>query len=577
MRLLLIESSPDFCRVLENVLARGEFRVQSLSNPEQGWSAYQQTHSDMILMELPVDVVPVEKFLEKLRKDRMGSTVPVVLMSEVHHKDSKIVSRITQSFQIQEFLPRPFEMFGIAKRLRVVGEAPKQNQSAAPSTAKPRPRVATRPASTPLSGSPSRSGNFRTLLAIWQQEKTGILRSRGDGNWVSIYSGGLQSEGDKGKVKELLLRPNMEFQELQQDGEGDPARTGTLLWEEALGHVPVSFEIQLDKRFAVLTEKAHLIAQLPVDDLTRKLLKLSKSHTSTKQLLDESNIDAQNVVPQLGALRALGLIRLEPIASRPIGRRPTNPPPATRPKLSSKTAHSPGPRPQADPSPALVLKRLKSELQRLENADPYTILGLPRDCGADLLHGATQRMESRYSMQSRDPALPKAARKIAAKLAQLVVEAETAILSAQSQPSVRQTEKAPKPKADQPPDSMEELAFSEGTKAFAAGDFARATKCFRKARDERIDSVRNLAWLGWAIFHYSELPKDERIEESTDLLRLAVSFDPSHRQAQFFLAYVESMTDQVDAAMNRLQALVKVHPDHREAKKLLHMLVNRSR
>ena len=579
MRLLLIESSPDFCRVLENVLARGEIRVQSVSDPRQASAVYSKHAADLVLVDLPVEVDPVEDFLTGLRSHPGGSTVPVVLMSEVHHKDSKVVSRITETFQTQEFLPRPFEMFGIARRLRAIGEASPRAPQGPPSVKAPPARPVPKPARPRPGASQSRSANFRTLLGIWQGQKSGILREAGDSGWVSLYSGGLQSDSDQSKVQALLDSDQLEFCELHQDGEGDPSRLAKLLWREAQSHVPLSFEIQLEKRFIGLTDHARLLDQLPISEATQEILERSSPHSSTRVLLDELNLSTEDILLQLGALRSLGVVHLKPAQASHLGSaRPPSPArhatrprrrPNSPPNLQGQTSHA--------PSPALLLKRLQSEFKRLQTADPYTILGVPRGCGPDLLHGATQRMESRYSMQSRDPSLPKEARAIAAKLARMVVEAESEILTSQSKPPTRQSSPAKEPQpTTKEPSSIEELAFSEGTKAFAAGDYKRATQCFRKARDERIDSVRNLSWLGWAVYHHPSLPDEERIEESTDLLRLAVSFDPANRQAQFFLAYIESATGQVESAMSRLQSLVKVHPDHKEAKRLLHMLVKRS-
>lgn len=579
MRLLLIESSTDFCRVLENVLARGEFRVQSFPSPSQGWPAYQISPPDLILIELPADVAPVEDFLNKLRAHPAGSRVPVVLMSDVHHKDSKTVDRITRDHHVEEFLPRPFEMFGIARRLRSLGQSPRKINSPVrqgASAERSRKGLSRTRQKNPVSH--SSSSNFRVLLEIWHQKKTGILRCTGDNNWVSIYSGGLSSDADIPRVKSLLQRPNLEFREIQQDGQGDTARIATLLWQEAESHVPVSFEIQLDKRFISLTERTHLGSELPLSEQTLRVLDKSSPQASTTALLADLDVPTNAVVRQLGALRALGLIRLEPIAAQRLGAsRPTPSQPQLK-RVPRKTANA-GPLPQRPlpvPNGAIVLKRLKAEYTRLQQADPHTILGLPRDAGADMLHAATQRMESRYSMQSRDPELPKEARALAAKLARLVVEAETAILSADAQSEKTKAAASPPKSPAADPESIEELAFSEGTKAFAAGDYKRATQCFRKARDERIDSVRNLSWLGWAVFHHPNMAEQERIEESTDLLRLAVSFDPKHRQAQFFLAYIESKINEVESAIKRLQLLVKVHPDHREAKRLLHMLMSKA-
>ena len=68
------------------------------------------------------------------------------------------------------------------------------------------------------------------------------------------------------------------------------------------------------------------------------------------------------------------------------------------------------------------------------------------------------------------------------------------------------------------------------------------------------------------------MSEEQRHEESVDMLKLAVSFDPRNRQAQFFLAYVESKLQETEKAIERLQNLLVLYPDHKEAKRLLHIL-----
>ena len=218
-------------------------------------------------------------------------------------------------------------------------------------------------------------------------------------------------------------------------------------------------------------------------------------------------------------------------------------------------------------NPKQVLLRLKNEKIRLQGQDPYTLLGIAPDSPDEMLRNAAERMIQRYSKLSKDPALPTEAQEIAADLKQLMERAEARLLN-ERENQYGQEEQVPAP----PPTdvkSTEELAFSEGSKAFAAGNFQRAMQCFKKARDERIDSVRNLCWLGWAIFHNQEMPADQREEEALDMLRLANSFNPQHSQACFFLAYVERELGESDKAEVRLINLLRHNEDHREAKKLL--------
>ena len=73
-------------------------------------------------------------------------------------------------------------------------------------------------------------------------------------------------------MRSLLQRSNLEFQEIEQDGQGDSSKMGSLLWTEAEAHVPVSFEIQLDKRYVETSNRSKILHELPVSEQTRQVL-----------------------------------------------------------------------------------------------------------------------------------------------------------------------------------------------------------------------------------------------------------------------------------------------------------------
>ena len=570
MRLLLIDANVDFCRVLESVLSSGGIRVDSSQSPGNAWRTFAETPTSLIVLDLPADTKEATVFLSKVREHPSGTSLPIILMSEVHHKSSKEVERLMRQHRLQEFLPRPFEMFGVAKRFKQVAEAGGPKSDAPRSRPRSQQNRARQGTPAPSSTSPVNRETFRRVVQAWLNQETGFFRQTGRSDWTSIYSGGLSNDSDAAKLKELLEQEDVQFQAIQQDGVGSSERLARLLWDLAEESVPVSFEIQLEKRRIQHSRYFHLAAELPLSAMTQKILSTTSDDMSTGETLRQLNIRPQDVARQLGALRTLGLLSLLPVEARIRPQRPA--------KGKMASAHPTRPQGAAGapkaPTPQQTLRRLLSETKRLEGQDPYTILGIAPKSTNEMLKATVQRMESRYSKLSRDPDLSEEARTLAANLAQVVVEAEAEALQERSQAQADAAPPAPKrPQAD--PESIEELAFAEGTKAFAAGDFARATQCFRKARNERIDSVRNLAWLGWAIFYNGEMSEEQRHEESVDMLKLAVSFDPRNRQAQFFLAYVESKLQEPEKAIERLQNLLVLYPDHKEAKRLLHILTSK--
>jgi tetratricopeptide (TPR) repeat protein len=338
----------------------------------------------------------------------------------------------------------------------------------------------------------------------------------------------------------------------------------------------VSFEVQLDRRALECSPISSRADSLPLSAATKKLLQAADAHLTVAELLRSLSILPQTVCRQLGALKVLGLINLVPLAepspSAKTGTRST----ATRATAPERKRPQPTPVEKEEPSPEDILQRLEGEYNRLKNADDFTILGVPKGADDDQVRTASKRMCDRYGELSKDKTLPDPLRSRATILTRLTKQAEKRILTSREMSEALDdaTTPAQRVPADQ---STEELAYSEGVKAFSAGNYKRAVQCFKKARDERIDSARNMAWLGWALFHQKELPEAERNEEAMDLLWLASTFDPTHRQAQFFLAFVEFKTGEAKKAETRLNVLLKTHTDHKEAKRLLQMVLSKKK
>jgi|GEM_PF-2823079 len=571
MQILLVDEDPNFRRVLESVLSNGGIRVTGLGKPVAALRSLSERQFRLALVNLPPQCEDIDAFLGDLRSDTNGSTLPVVLMSESHQKQSAIVKRLMKTHQIQNFLPRPFEMFSIAGELKRIADA------GGPTAPTPKPALARGARRRPPGREKRRPTfsreSFRLVADIWLQKKTGVLRKEQQSHWVIVCNGGLREHTDLSWVEEALASNGLSFQATHQDANTDSRPLGQLLWRVAQENVPVSFEVQLERKALALTPRVQRTEELSLSAATQKVIRSTDGHIAIGDLLRSLELNPGSVARQLGALKTLGIIELVDLATpRPTGQAAkvhSHAPRAMAPERKQPARPAPG---KEQPTAQQIMKRLQSEHERLKGADPFTILGLASDAPDSDIRNTADRMTQRYQRIANDNELPRAVCRMGGLLLALTQNAERRILNDREQ---REEEvlPPPTPKAIQYADeTTEELAFSEGKKAFSTGDFKRAVQCFRKARNERIDSVRNLAWLGWAIFHNADQPQDERTEDALDMLRLASSFDTTHRQGQFFLAYVEFKTGEIEQATTRLGVLVKRYADHVEAKKLLRMI-----
>ena len=118
------------------------------------------------------------------------------------------------------------------------------------------------------------------------------------------------------------------------------------------------------------------------------------------------------------------------------------------------------------------------------------------------------------------------------------------------------------------PATYADQLFLQGQAALASGDAISAIRALREARNEQLDSARNMAWLGWALYQETSRPLPERRKAALELLELADQFDPEYTDGQFFLAAVEAEARMYQRAAARLRRVLRARPEHMLARRL---------
>jgi tetratricopeptide (TPR) repeat protein len=284
-------------------------------------------------------------------------------------------------------------------------------------------------------------------------------------------------------------------------------------------------------------------------------------------------LNKSKVGKEVGALALLSLVELNDLGpeeltvTRPKFKKP-RPPTQPAPEANNVEA-KPTPEPPAQRtrevkpvgSPPNILAFLLADLKRLKGQDNFTILGISPKCTQAIAEEAGSRNINRYQEILRGD-ISTEIRVAAQQMLTIVTSAAATVAMA------RQGVSSQHDAVDMSNMTTEERAFLQGKKAFANRDYSLARKCFKRARDERLDSVDNLSWLGWAVYHDTEIEKEDRVKEAFDMLRLASSFNPHHEDGQYFLAYVEGHHGLMKQALQRLVGLLGDNPNHESAKNL---------
>ena len=106
-----------------------------------------------------------------------------------------------------------------------------------------------------------------------------------------------------------------------------------------------------------------------------------------------------------------------------------------------------------------------------------------------------------------------------------------------------------------------EEAFREAQRYMADGDYSRAVKLLERARRDNPSSPDILAALGWSTWNARGFGAEGQ-EAAEEYLRLAVAFDARHLKSLEYLARVAVRSDDTDTSRTRLEALLRVVPDH---------------
>ena len=216
-------------------------------------------------------------------------------------------------------------------------------------------------------------------------------------------------------------------------------------------------------------------------------------------------------------------------------------------------------------SPARLHRQLKGELERLSDAPPPVMLGIPADSDADLVEQAAARLRARYTSLAERPGLPTPVRVISRRLAELVDQAHRAmVLRARSarEDGMDRFEERATDMALRPVLSEEERLLAMGERLIEEERWEQADKVLTRARDLCLGHAGILSGLAWARMHSPARSPGARVEEARDLLLLAEQFgggeDP---QVQRRLAFVYLAEGNLDRANVRGQRALRLDPD----------------
>jgi DNA-binding response OmpR family regulator len=422
MKLLLLEPDVDFSRIVGTILGKSGFHVQHVPTIEEAKAALQQVLYDLAIFAVPAELKEMEALLTHVRAHPAGTSLPIVLMSDVWLKSDPRMTHLVRMQKCQEFLARPFSMLDLADRLRTAAQSGPSdtNGESNKSTRKPDSQA------------------LRLFKEIWRDQKTGVLRLKNTSDWALFLDGCTTNTAATDLARKGLYQGSVTFQETNQSGSKDKGFY-PMLWEAVLATVKTTFLLQRKTTWAGPAPMYARISEFPVSQRTRDLVSDSTATIALEDLLG----DEPSVPQELAALAYLKIIEFQPVEKTvkpkrtpripiesPIAEEASPPsiPPASEDTQDTASIRGGQVAVPAKESTEMVYKRLNREWDALANADHYTVLGASPKTDIKVLEGLAARMNKRYSDIVQDENQSDGIRELAQKILTRVNEAENLVV-----------------------------------------------------------------------------------------------------------------------------------------------------
>lgn len=606
MTILTVGLDPEFARVLADMLAPDGVRLDPRGSVSDAQRAGGARFGAVVIDGRPSGA-EISALVSNLRAGgRLASDAAVVVVGD---RADATLRALVDRIPAAVWTPRPPSLLDLAELLRRAGararpsvevdvdddddDGDAADPASVPSvvSARSMPSVS---AVRPEARRAWSMENCRRVARWWARRASGSVTLDGAGEWHLALGGpvgasALQSAERALQGGVVVLDPG------EVAGPGNRAALGALLWRAAAESVGPAPAADWVPTLGPLSER---IAELPLRPGTPACLPRMGGADTIEAIARAGGVPVVDLAADLAALAFLGLVGrqgrphsrsvsapspvprppaapsrevvFDPVSTPSVQRFATAPPRLTAPVIerpfgasapsqprAERTADSPthGWRHESVDDPAtsptsnrVPVQRLRREAATLREADPWTVLGLPRRSPPDTIRFTAARMKHRYQILDQDP--DPEVRALAAEVLQRVASAEVELLAMKEVV------------AETPVDDW----IRRGVDELAKREWARAEKCFAMAREASPDNPLALAHLGWARFQNPSRPRTVREDEGKELITLALQFDANCAQGWKYMGEIAAARGDVDRARQCFNSAARIDPSFAMAK-----------
>ncbi len=95
-KILIVEDEQDIRQTLVDKFTREGFKTLEAENGEQGLERSLKEHPDLILLDILMPKMDGMTMMRKLRKDKWGKSVPIILLTNLSASEERIIKGIVE-------------------------------------------------------------------------------------------------------------------------------------------------------------------------------------------------------------------------------------------------------------------------------------------------------------------------------------------------------------------------------------------------------------------------------------------------------------------------------------------------
>lgn len=119
-RILIVEDEEAMLDAISEALLNQEFATLTANDGEEGLAAALEQHPDLILLDIFMPKMDGLVMLQKLRLDKWGKKVPVIILTNLNPNSNSVINSVLQNEPAYYLVKSDVKLEGIVDKIKEV-------------------------------------------------------------------------------------------------------------------------------------------------------------------------------------------------------------------------------------------------------------------------------------------------------------------------------------------------------------------------------------------------------------------------------------------------------------------------